>query len=77
MTARNAEVLFYPDQIVIKDDNETKSFILNEITRFAAFRSQKVYFTCMDEYCELIFDHIVSGMKYEAFWRVLTGRPYL
>ena len=76
MTARNAEVLFYPDQIVIKDDNETKSFMLDEITRFAAFRSQKVYFTCMDEYCELIFDHIVSGMKYEAFWRVLTGRPY-
>ncbi|MBO7729319.1 MAG: 1-acyl-sn-glycerol-3-phosphate acyltransferase [Lachnospiraceae bacterium] len=76
-TAKNAEVFFYPDRIVIKDDNETHTFMLNEITRFAAFRSQKVYFTCKDEYCELIFDHIVSGMKYEAFWRVLTGRPYL
>ena len=75
--AKGAEVLFYPDRIVVKDHNGTYEYKMDGITRFAAFRSQKVFFTCMESYCELTFDHIVSGMKYEAFWRVLTGRPYL
>lgn len=75
--AKSAEVLFYPDRIVIRDDTVRREFRLDEITRFAAFRSQKVFFTCRNSYCELTFDHIVSGMKYEAFWRMLTGRPYL
>lgn len=77
LIGKNAEVLFYPDRIEVKDNNGTHVFHLDGITRFAAFRSQKVFFTSKDEYCELLFDHIVSGMKYEAFWRVLTGRPYL
>ena len=75
--AKGAEVLFYPDRIVVKEHNGTYEYKMDGITRFAAFRSQKVFFTCMESYCELTFDHIVSGMKYEAFWRVLTGRPYL
>lgn len=74
--AKETVVSFFSDRITVKKGQKELSFLLNEISRFAAFRSQKVFFTCQEEYCELIFDHIVSGMKYESFWRVITSRPY-
>lgn len=74
--AKGAEVLFYPEFIELKGQEETRRFQLDSITRFGAFRSRKIFFKTEDSYCELSFDHIVSGMKYEAFWRTLTKRPY-
>ena len=58
------------------DMNDTRTFPLASIAKFGAFRSRKIFFQSAEAYCELSFDHIVSGMKYEAFWRVLTGREY-
>ena len=74
--AKNAEVLFYPDRVELREQDKTHCFMMDKISKFGAFRSKRIFFQTAEEYCELSFDHIVSGMKYEAFWRVLTGRTY-
>ena len=73
----DCSAVFYADRLEIEDADGALSFPLAKIIRFGAFRNQKVLFSTESEYYEILSRHILSGVKYDAFWRVLTGKPYL
>ena len=76
--SENAAVFIYGDRIRIRDiEGVDESFPLSEITKLSAFRNTKVFFTCGGRYVELRFANPVSGLKYYALWRVLTGKEYV
>ena len=76
--AENAAVFIYGDRIRIRDiSGADESFALADITKLSAFRNTRVFFTCGERYVELHFARPVSGLKYYALWRVLTGKEYV
>lgn len=76
--AENAAVFLYGDRIRIRDIAGTdESFPLADISKLSAFRNTRVFFTCGRRYVELHFARPVSGLKYYALWRVLTGKEYV
>ena len=70
----NATAVFYSDRVEIGEE-EKFIFPLKNIEKMGAFRTTRVYFTCVDgTYVELFKEGGVSGVKYFTLWRIFSGR---
>ena len=73
LLSEDCSVVYFADRI----EAGKQIFPLGSIKRISVFRNRRLFFTTDDGYYELRFPETVSGLKYEALWRVLTGKAYL
>lgn len=80
---KNCKALLYGDKLKILDSDGIILFEFRweNIVKLGMFRNTRVFFTVLvnneEVRGEIFRKHGVSGIKYYAFWRILTGKPYI
>ena len=73
----DAVIQVYSDRFSVYSGEYNIDFPVDRISRISTFRNKTIFFTCGSEYYKLKFKESVSGLKYDALWRTLTGREYI
>ena len=77
--AANADVRLYGDRFEIAGDGLDKPMVFywKDIKKMGAFRRSRVFFTTAGGFYEMVRDGGLSGLRYFALYRTLTGKSYL
>ena len=73
----DASVSVYGDRLEVASEDGRLVFPLSGITAMGAFRTSRLLFTSGGAPYEVVSGDAISGQKYFALWRLLTGKEYV